>query len=346
MVFYFLPTSRLSHFFVFHFSTPFILVLSQTNRATPDKVGAHDAYAHALELEPSNVQAKSGLAAVDAAIRREAEEDGAQPDLGLGSIFADPAFITKLAANPKTSALLRDADFMAKLNRVRQNPTAIQDELRDPRMMQVIAALLGIQMDMPEAPEAAAAGEAASRSNNSNNNQNDDSDMPDAPSYTPEPEEDGGEARAEREAKAAAENEKAIGTQNYKQRNFGAAIEHYSKAWDLFKDITYLNNLAAAKFEAGDCEGCIQECLRAIEEGRNMRADFKLVAKYDAFPLSSSPSSSSFFFPSRSSSSFSPPPSLLSLPHFLPLLPLPAECCSDVEAKGIRTSRHRIPKDG
>ena len=242
-----------------------------------------------MELEPSNAQAKSGLAAVDAAIRREAEEDGAQPDLGLASIFADPAFISKLATNPRTSALLGDAEFMAKLNRVRQNPSAIQDELRDPRMMQVIAALLGIQMDMPEGPGAAAAAQAAPRPDNSssssnNNNETADTDMPDAPSLPREPGEDGEEARAKREAKAAADKEKEIGTQNYKQHNFDAAIEHYSKAWDLFKDITYLNNLAAAKLEAGDYEGCIQECQRAIEEGRNMRADFKLVAKYDASP--------------------------------------------------------------
>ncbi|KAF8249057.1 TPR-like protein [Wilcoxina mikolae CBS 423.85] len=243
-----------------------------------DLVGALDAYEQALKVEPSNVQAKAGLAAVNEAIRREAEEDGHQPDLGLGSIFSDPSFITKLAANPKTSALLGDAEFMAKLNRVRQNPNAIQEELRDPRMMQVIAVLLGIQMEMPSnAADAAAAAANAGSS--------EDTEMPDAPkkatpppSYQESAAEDE-EAKAKKEAKAAADKEKEIGTQNYKQRKFDEAIEHYSKAWDLYKDITYLNNIAAAKFEAGDYDGCIKECERAIEEGRDMRADFKLVAK-------------------------------------------------------------------
>jgi len=245
---------------------------------TPAIVGALDAYEQALKVEPTNAQAKAGLAAVNEAIRREAEEDGQQPDLGLGSIFSDPNFITKLAANPKTSALLGDVEFMAKLNRVRQNPNAIQEELRDPRMMQVIAVLLGIQMEMPSnAAEAAAAAAGTGAS--------EDTEMPDAPkkatpppSYQESAAEDD-ETKAKKEAKAAADKEKEIGTENYKQRKFDVAIEHYSKAWDLYKDITYLNNIAAAKFEAGDYDGCIKECERAIEEGRKMRADFKLVAK-------------------------------------------------------------------
>jgi stress-induced-phosphoprotein 1 len=237
-------------------------------------VGALDAYEHALQVEPGNAQAKAGLAAVNDAIRREADADGQQPDLGLGQMFSDPALTTKLASNPKTSALLADPEFMAKLQRVRQNPNAVQEELRDPRMMQVIAVLLGIQMEMPENAASAAAAAAGTA---------EDSPMPDAPKEgaaepVPEPEE-GEDAKAKKEAKEAADKEKELGTQNYKKRNFDAAIEHYSKAWELYKDITYLNNVAAAKYEAGDLEGCIKECERAIEEGREMRADFKLVAK-------------------------------------------------------------------
>jgi stress-induced-phosphoprotein 1 len=95
------------------------------------------------------------------------------------------------------------------------------------------------------------------------------------PVLTPEEE----ETTAKQKAKEEAEQEKKLGTDNYKKRQFDAAIEHYSKAWDLHKDITYLTNLAAAKFEKGDYEGCISECKRAIEEGREMLADFKLIAK-------------------------------------------------------------------
>ena len=79
--------------------------------------------------------------------------------------------------------------------------------------------------------------------------------------------------------KAEAEEQKKLGTENYKKRQFDAAIEHYSKAWELHKDITYLNNLGAAKFEKGDYKGAIDACKQAIEEGREVRADFKIIAK-------------------------------------------------------------------
>ena len=50
------------------------------------------------------------------------------------------------------------------------------------------------------------------------------------------------EAAEKAKAKAAADEEKRLGTENYKKRNFDAAIAHYSKAWELYKDITYLTN--------------------------------------------------------------------------------------------------------
>ncbi|KAB5578736.1 hypothetical protein GE09DRAFT_1169176 [Coniochaeta sp. 2T2.1] len=79
--------------------------------------------------------------------------------------------------------------------------------------------------------------------------------------------------------KAAAEAEKAQGTAEYKKRNFDAAIKHYSAAWELDKDITYLNNLGAAYLEQGEFEKCIEVCNQAVDEGRERYADFKLIAK-------------------------------------------------------------------
>lgn len=255
-------------------------------------VSALDAYEEATKIEPNNAQAKSGLKAVNDAIAREASQDQ-QADMGLSQIFQDPNFLQKLASNPKTSPYLGDPQFMEKLNRIRTNPSAIQTELSDPRVMQVIAALLGIQMEMPDSGPAG---------------EDRDTDMPDVGSSTSPPlratppppyesteqdaqdEEDKAkieEQKAKKVAKEAADKEKALGTENYKKRNFEAAIQHYSKAWELHEDITYLNNLAAARFEAGDYEGCIKECEKAIEEGREMRADFKLIAKYAPPPTSS-----------------------------------------------------------
>lgn len=200
--------------------------------------------------------------------------------------------IQKLASNPKTSGLLADAEFMGKLQRLKQNPNSIGTEMRDPRFLQVMSVLLGIDMQFggPGGPGGdTQAGAASSRE------ADEDVPMPDArptsqpqqarqPEPEPEPEPEDEEAVAKREAKEKAEQEKKLGTENYKKRQFDAAIEHYSKAWELHKDITYLTNLSAAKFEKGDYQGAIEACEKAIQEGREVMADFKVIAKYVCEP--------------------------------------------------------------
>lgn len=54
-------------------------------------MGANDAYEKALELEPTNAQAKSGLDAVKRAIAAEGSASGNDPLGGLGSVFKDPS---------------------------------------------------------------------------------------------------------------------------------------------------------------------------------------------------------------------------------------------------------------
>ena len=249
-------------------------------------MGSLDAYEQALKLDPSNAQAKGGLDAVKRAIDAEARADGLGGDAsgGLGSFFNDPELIPKLAKNPKTSKLLADPDFMRKLQQLKQNPNDIGAHLSDPRFLQVMGVLMGVDMQFGQPAE--------SGSGPSGSGDSEDTPMPDArpssvkpsqpakaPEPEPEPEPEDEEAIAKRKAKEEAEAEKKLGTENYKGRQFDAAIEHYSKAWELYKDITYLTNLSAAKFEKGDYEAAIEVCKTAIEEGREVRADFKLIAK-------------------------------------------------------------------
>ena len=237
-----------------------------------------------MELEPNNAQAKVGLDNVKRIIDAEARADGVggDPTGGLGNMFNDPQLIQKLASNPKTANLLADREFMNKLQQVKNNPQAISDMLQDPRMLQVMSVLLGIDMQFggPGAGEGQA-GPAGQKE------PKEDVPMPDLhpadeeskkePEPEPEPQDE--EAIAKREAKAKAEEEKKMGTENYKKRQFDEAIEHYSKAWDLHKDITYLVNLGAAYLEKGDYEKAIEACQKAVTEGREMLADFKLIAK-------------------------------------------------------------------
>ena len=221
----------------------------------------------------------------------EAEAGGGGPMGGLGNMFNDPNLIQKLAKNPKTASLLGDQQFMQKLMKIQQNPKDIGAELQDPRMLQVMSVLLGIDMSFadPSNMPGGATGAAAGASKEAE----EDADMPDlrpesppqpkqtqkAPEPEPEPESEDEEAIAKKKAKAEADEEKKLGTENYKKRKFDEAISHYTKAWDLHKDITYLTNLSAAYFEKGDYDQCIEAAQKAISEGREVYADFKLIAK-------------------------------------------------------------------
>ncbi|OLN85438.1 Heat shock protein sti1-like protein [Colletotrichum chlorophyti] len=243
-----------------------------------DLLGANDAYEEGLKVDPNNAGLKKDLAAVQKAMKSEVGGDGGDPTGGLGNMFKDPQLIQKLAANPKTSGFLADPAFMAKLQNMSENPQATPDLFSDPRMLQVLGVLMGVdmQMGMPDdLPK--------------------DAEMRDAPppppeskpapkkAPTPEPEPEveelDEEALEKKKAKEAADKEKALGTENYKKRNFDEAIAHYSKAWELYKDITYLNNLGAAYFEKGEYAKAIEACTQAVEEGRAIFADFKVIAK-------------------------------------------------------------------
>jgi stress-induced-phosphoprotein 1 len=70
------------------------------------------------------------------------------------------------------------------------------------------------------------------------------------------------------------------GNNLYKSRDFAGAIAAYEKAFSLNPDPVYLNNLAAAYFEQGEFDECVKTCERAVEEGREKRVDYKVIAKF------------------------------------------------------------------
>ncbi|KAI3324630.1 hypothetical protein HD806DRAFT_493130 [Xylariaceae sp. AK1471] len=254
-----------------------------------DLLGANDAYEEGLKLDPNNAGLKSSLASVQRAMEQESGGfGGGDPMGGLGKMFSDPNLLQKLMNNPKTSGYFSDPSFIAKVQALQKNPTNTQELFSDPRMIQVLGVAMGVDMDMRMPDDIPGAGASSSGAKEAE----EDVEMPDlkpaspqptskpTPAKAPEPEpEVDEEALEKKKAKEEADKEKALGTENYKKRNFDAAVEHYSKAWDLYKDITYLNNLGAAHFEKGDYQACIDACTKAIEEGREIYADFKLIAK-------------------------------------------------------------------
>ena len=195
-------------------------------------------------------------------------------------MFNDPQLIQKLAANPKTKNLLSDRQFMEKLQGFKSNPNASQEMFADPRMLQVMSVLLGIDMQFGS-PE-----DVGKQAGETGEEEGEDVPMPDArantkasqPEPEPEEEEEDEETVEKKKKKVEADKEKALGTEAYKKRQFDEAIAHYSKAWETYEDITYLTNLGAAYFEKGDYDACIESCKKAVEHGREVLADFKLIA--------------------------------------------------------------------
>lgn len=232
------------------------------------------AYQKALDLDPSNAMARDGLKAVEEA---EASRNS-QPDLGLGAMFSDPNLIANLRSNPKTAELMKDPELVQKVMNVQQNPKAnAMQFMTDPRMMQIMATLMGIDMDAP--PSSTPASNAAPSEP--------EPEPKPAPETKPEPMDTSApeadpvvsEPEPMETSKSEADAAKAEGNTLYKQKKFDEAIALYQKAWDLHKDITYLNNRAAAEYEKGDYDAAIQTCQTAVDEGREMRADYKTIAK-------------------------------------------------------------------
>jgi stress-induced-phosphoprotein 1 len=248
---------------------------------------AIEAYEAGLTLEDSPALRK-GLQEV-----KDAKERDVSEPLGLGKMFADPNLIGKLATNPRTQKHLADPAFMQKLKLFQQNPALASSALQsDPRMIDVLGVAMGIDMQgfspddgfdglppgyTPPSPRA-----RPPRSPSASTSKTPPAPAPAPAPPAPEPEdvemtdEDAEEAKAKADALAA----KAQGAEHYKAQRFSEAAEYFKKAWDLWpKDITFLGNLGAAYLEAKEYDQCIATCELAVEEGRGLRADYKIIAK-------------------------------------------------------------------
>ncbi|WFD24032.1 Hsp90 cochaperone [Malassezia equina] len=224
------------------------------------------AYHAGLEAVPGDAALQKGLADVQ---RAKADSAGAQdPSATMGNLFRDPQLFEKLERNPNTENLLKDPAFVQQLKDLQSGKANPMMALQDQRMIQVMGALIGVDM-------------RAFDPSKDNAQPMDEEPAPkkEAPKEEkPAPKEEK-PAEPEDPKKAEAEAEKKQGNAHYLKREFDVAAAHYQKAWELHQDITYLNNLGAVYFEQGNLDECIKTCEKAVEEGRAMLADYKLVAK-------------------------------------------------------------------
>ncbi|RWW64814.1 hypothetical protein BHE74_00027917 [Ensete ventricosum] len=233
------------------------------------------AYEKGLEIDPANEALKAGHADARAAStlsRGPIPPHGASP---FGKIFQGPELWAKLTADPTTRGYLQQPDFMKMIQDVQKNPNNINIYLSDPRMMQVIGVLLNVKMRAPtdemereftEPEQVKPRPEPAKKAS--------------APEPAPESMEVPEEEKESREKKAEAQKKKEAGNAAYKKKDFETAIQHYTRAMELDdQDISYITNRAAVYLEMGKFEECIKDCDKAVERGRELHSDFKMIAR-------------------------------------------------------------------
>lgn len=168
----------------------------------------------------------------------------------------------KLRSDPTTRAYLDDPEYLSLLQQLQMNPQLLGQKLQDPRILTTLSVLIGLDPSVDEQM---------------------DTDEP----YTPPPKKPQSKPEPKKESepdlpenKRLAKEEKDKGNEAYKKKDFVTAIEHYQKAIEYDPiDMTFYNNLAAVYFEQKEYQKCIEQCEKAIEIGRENRADFKLIAK-------------------------------------------------------------------
>ena len=153
--------------------------------------------------------------------------------------------------------ILASYSLSLQLQLVQQNPQLAQSLIgSDPRMIDVLGALMGIDMQgfsRPEGSDEVPPGVPKSAASPPSSpppsaKPTPSSHAPASSSKVHEPEdvkmaeaEEGEDAAIKKEAEA----EKKLGADAYKKRDFATAVTHFTKAWDTWpKDIAFLTNLA------------------------------------------------------------------------------------------------------
>lgn len=226
---------------------------------------AVEAYKKGLELDPKNEQLQQGLKDVEAAQQGPA-----------GGLFGSPEFLTRLATNPKTRSYLSQPDFMSMLRELQSDPKSMAKHLNDPRFKEAFSVGLGMSFMDPSA----AGNENGASFKTEIGQEPEVMDTEPDTEVQAEPEAVNDEEARRKSDEKAALKEKEAGNMAYKKKNFDEAIAHYTKALKLWdEDISFYTNRAAVYLEMGNNDKCIEDCDKAVERGRELRTDYKLIAR-------------------------------------------------------------------
>ncbi|KAF5816211.1 putative Heat shock chaperonin-binding, tetratricopeptide-like helical domain superfamily [Helianthus annuus] len=250
---------------------------------------AVSAYKKGLEVDPNNETLKSGLAdaeSAQAAALASSRSRESRAGAGAGNLFGDafgPDMWAKLTADPATRLYMQQPDFVNMMKDLQRNPSNLNLYLQDQRVMQALSVLLNVKMqahapgddvEMPDSPP-----KERKRPADEAEPVKEKKREPE-PEPEPEPMEVSEEERDVKERKVQAQKEKEAGNAAYKKKDFETAIGHYTKAIELDDgDVSFLTNRAAVYLEMGKYDECIKDCEKAVERGRELRSDYKMVAR-------------------------------------------------------------------
>ncbi|KAJ3152956.1 Hsp90 cochaperone [Geranomyces michiganensis] len=245
-----------------------------------DLAEAAEAYKAGLAVDPNNAQLKKALEEVEGAA------SSANP---FGNIFG-PEGLAKIMSNPKVAGIISQPDVMAKIQEIQRNPENLNKYMQDPRIMTLMMAAMGLDATVANNAQDAQAAADAVRDGTDYTPPAPEPRRQEAPpprqrqpepAPSPAPEPELSEEEKEQKAKrAVSDAEKDAGNALYKQRKFDEAIARYDAAYQTDDtNIAVLTNKAAALYEAARFDECIKTCEEAVDRGRELRADYKIIAK-------------------------------------------------------------------
>lgn len=227
-------------------------------------------YQEGLKYDAGNEQLKEALRNC----KEQSQKSSGPTGMAGLNPFSDPKFLANLAMNPKTRELLGDKEVQDLLKDLQKNPNDIAKLLNHPKASQLLGAMFGgmnggNMADMMGEEDAEFMRDMGAGSTET-------SSKPAEPPKPPQPDPKANLSETQKQAEA----EKDLGNEFYKKKDFEKAITHYEKAIQLEPtNITYQTNKAAAYFEQNKLEECIELCEKAIEIGRENKADYTLIAK-------------------------------------------------------------------
>mmetsp|Transcript_16644 Transcript_16644/g.49794 ORF Transcript_16644/g.49794 Transcript_16644/m.49794 type:complete len:583 (-) Transcript_16644:8-1756(-) len=234
---------------------------------------AQETYEAGLKIDPNDAALKSGL-------QRLMEQGRRQGAQSMAALFADPVVIAELKADPKTAALMAQPGVDAMLADITANPDHLNNYMQNPILMQVLSAVLSKKMGVPMTAEAQDSSAPTPMDTSADDERKTAAEQRKAEEQEAAAAEEDDETRAKKQQKKEALAEKELGNAAYNKREFETALTHYTKAQELdSENIVYFLNRASVYMAQKKYEQAAKECDDAVARGREVFADFAMIAK-------------------------------------------------------------------